>query len=412
MRNVCGAGQAFLLSLAVMGISNANLRAGVAAPDGARDDRVGELERRVKQLEGDLQAVDKDDESRFIFGGYGDFHANFGEGSAKELFDIHRLVFYVGYEFADWIKFNTEIEIEHAFVQDGNGELSLEQAYFDFLLSDPVNIRVGRVITPIGIVNSKHEPPTFNGVERPNVAKYIIPSTWSSDGIGVFGNLMPSLTYEAYVVAGLDGSKFDAKNGIRKGRIKERPSFHDPAFTARLDYFPFAERAAPYGQTLRLGVSAYVGGYDNANKGGPGTANGTIRLFSYDVEYTISKFDLRGVIAHIHISNAAAIGSGTAEQILGGYLEAAYHFWPKSWKKGKLSRADAAAFVRYDDYNTQFRLPAGVAANPAGNRNMWTIGVNFYPTPTFVLKADVQVPDDETGTDQDILFNLGVGFQF
>ena len=144
MIGVCRFVPVFLLSWVVMSFSTVSLWAG-DAPDGAQKDRVNELERRVQQLEADLQALDEDSESRFTFGGYGDFHANFAEGSGKDLFDIHRLVWYIGYEFADWIRFDSETEIEHAFVQGGNGELSMEQAYFDFLLSDFYNIRVGRV---------------------------------------------------------------------------------------------------------------------------------------------------------------------------------------------------------------------------------------------------------------------------
>ena len=47
----------------------------------------------------------------------------------------------------------------------------IEQAAVDFLLSEPFNIRVGRVLTPLGIINKWHEPPSFNGVERPSFSK-------------------------------------------------------------------------------------------------------------------------------------------------------------------------------------------------------------------------------------------------
>ncbi|NJD62947.1 MAG: hypothetical protein FIA93_09560 [Deltaproteobacteria bacterium] len=63
----------------------------------------------------------------------------------------------------------------------------------------------------------------------------IVPTTWSADRIGAFGGIGPSLKYELYVVSGLDGSEFDAVNGIRNGRIKELPSLHEPAVTGRLE---------------------------------------------------------------------------------------------------------------------------------------------------------------------------------
>ncbi len=385
-----------------------------------RDLKIRELEKTVGALAERVDAMDKSKASyggswvdRFTLGGYGEMHANFAEGNAPDQFDIHRLVAYVGYEFNDWIKFHSETEIEHAFVSSENdGELSFEQAYLDFLLSDRVNVRFGRILTPIGIINKKHEPPTFYGVERPSFDRVIAPTTWPSDGLGFFGALGPSLKYEAYVVGGLDGSKFDDLDGIREGRLQERPSLHEPAVTGRLDFYPFALRPAGYGQSLRLGASAYYGGVDNGNKGKNPGIEGDLRIFSGDFEYTISKFDLRGVVAHERIHGAREIGNGTASEIFGWYLEGAYHFWPDAWKRGKLAKSDAVAFARYEDFDTQFKTPPGVPKNPAGDREEWTLGVSFYLTPAMVAKADVQIRDDGTGKDLPNLVNFGVGWQF
>jgi len=353
--------------------------------------------------------------SRFTFGGYGEMHANFGEGKAPDQFDIHRLVAYVGYEFADWIRFHSEVEIEHAFVspeERSGGEVSVEQAYFDLLLYDRVNVRVGRFLTPIGIVNRKHEPPAFNGVERPSFDQFILPSTWSSDGIGIFGSLVPALKYEVYVAGGLDGSKFNAVDGIREGRIEERPSLNNPAFMGRIDYFPFAGRAAAWGQVLRIGASAYYSGVNNGNGGNNPGVSGNLLIYSGDFEYSISKFDFRGVIAHERIQGAKEIGNGTASEIFGWYLEGGYHIFPDAWKKGKLAKSDVVVFARYEDLNTQFRMPAGVVKDPAGDRTQWTAGVNFYLTPNVVVKADYQVPDDNSANRLPKLINFGLGWQY
>lgn len=387
-----------------------------------RDRKIQELERAVGALSGRIDAMDKSKASsgeswadKFTLGGYGEIHANFGEGKAPDRMDIHRLVAYVGYEFADWLRFHSEIELEHGFVSpedNSGGEVSIEQVYLDFLLSDRLNVRFGRFLTPIGIINRKHEPPAFNGVERPSFDRFIIPATWSSDGIGIFGSLSPALKYEAYVAGGLDGSKFDAVDGIREGRIEERPSLNDPAFMGRLDYYPFAGRLAPYGQVARVGASAYHSGLNNGNEGNnPGTA-GNVRILSGDFEYSISKLDFRGVIAHERIHGAKEIGSGTASLIFGWYLEGGYRFFPESWRTGRLAKSDAVVFVRYEDFDTQFRVPDGVAKDPAGDRTQWTGGVNFYFTPNLVAKADYQVPRDATGRHLPNLINFGLGWQF
>ena len=105
------------------------------------------------------------------------------------------------------------------------------------------------------------------------------------------------MTYEAYLVAGLDGSKFNAKDGIRKGRIKERPSLNDPAFTGRIDLFPLTGRNVPYNQDLRVGFSFYAGGTNNGNKGKNPGLDGNIQIYSADFEYSIDRFDFRGALA-------------------------------------------------------------------------------------------------------------------
>ena len=350
---------------------------------------------------------------RLTLGGYGELHVNANGDPNKDIFDLHRQVLFLGYEFSDWLVFSSELEVEHAFVsKDSGGELGFEQAYIEYLHSDCLHVVVGRLLTPVGIINPKHEPTSFNGVERPSFAKVIIPSTWSVDGVGLRGYFRPGLKYQAYLVTSLDGSKFGAKNGIRDGRIKERGSLHEMAFTGRLDFFPFALRPSPCCQTLRMGISTFLGGLDNGNKGADPGIKADIGLVSTDFEYSVGRFDFRGVFAFEKINGAAAIGNGTASEILGGYIEGAVHILPNRWRCGRLRRADLVAFVRYDDFDTQYRMPAGIARNLAGDRTEWTFGFTFLPLPNFALKIDYQVPDDATTKDLANKVNIGAGWQF
>ncbi len=378
-----------------------------------QEETITDLARHVGEAPSKEPLPPKNGINGLHFGGYGEMHANFNLDKNTSLFDFHRLVLYLGYDFNDWIKFNTELEIEHAFVSDNaDGEFVFEQAYIDFLLNDKINIRAGRILTPLGIINQKHEPPSFFGVERPSFAKYIIPSTWSSDGIGIFGALTPSVTYEAYVVGGLNGAEFNAKDGIRNGRIKERPSLHAPAVTARMDFLPFSDHLLDQNQLFRLGLSAYFGGIDNGNKGKNPGIDGNIMIYSADFEHSVmGRWDTRGAIAYESIDGAREIGNNVASDIFGWYLESGYHFLPDSLKTGRLEKADAVAFLRYDDFDTQYHMPSGVTKNPLGDRNEWTVGINFYPIPNLVVKADFQLREDNAGNDEKLM-NLGIGWQY
>ena len=66
-------------------------------------------------------------------GGYGELHwnkANNADGnSTKNEIDFHRFIIYYGYNWTDKWSFKSEVELEHNYVKDGNGELALEQAY-------------------------------------------------------------------------------------------------------------------------------------------------------------------------------------------------------------------------------------------------------------------------------------------
>src|SRR5688500_4009682 len=153
--------------------------------------------------------------------GYMDFHFNKADGEDGVL-DFHRFVLLMTHSFSSRVRFGGELEREHAFVEglEEAGELELEQAYVDLLLWPAGNLRAGLLLMPVGIINERHEPPVFNGVERPFVDTVIVPSTWFDAGAGVHGSIGPGFRYRAFVVAPLNALEFDAAEGIRGGRQK------------------------------------------------------------------------------------------------------------------------------------------------------------------------------------------------
>jgi hypothetical protein len=346
---------------------------------------------------------------RFTLGGYGEIHFSSIQGPGNESIDLARFVGYVGYSFSDWIQLHSEVEIEHALVApDGAGELSVEQLHFDFLLDRHFNLRVGRFLTPLGIINKTHEPPTFNGVLRPDFETFVIPTTWMMDGAGAFGDVNDSLKYEIYVGSSLDGSGFDPVLGIREGRQEGIPGLSQPGLAARLDYFALQSTL----QSLRIGMSFFGGGLNN----GPGGTNpgidADLQVYCADFQYSIADFDFRGAYAFENIDGAASIGNNVASEIDGYYVEGAYHFWPARWKEGRLARSDAVAFVRYDDVDTQKAVPTGVTPDPHGDRNSVTLGLSFFPTDNVVIKTDYQFYDDASSDGPGDRFNVGLGFSF
>ena len=340
---------------------------------------------------------------RLTLGGYGEIHLNREAGSGGDQIDNHRFVAYLGYRFSDTIQLHSETELEHSFVEDGQGELSLEQLHVDFALDRAWNVRAGRFLTPLGIINERHEPTTFHGVERPLFETVVIPSTWSSDGVGVFGGLAPTVNYQLYVASSLDGSGFTALNGIRGGRQKERPGISEMALSGRLDWHAVREDE----RALSLGISGFAGGLDNGNQGANPGVDADLWILSADVRGSLAAFDLRGAYAYEEVQGAGSLAPGAASAIDGFYGEIAWRVLARSAD----SEREVALFARYDEVDTQKDLPTGVASDPRGRRSEWTVGVSWFPVRNLVIKADYQMRDDDAaGLPERV--NLGLGWSF
>src|SRR6266498_5081560 len=104
----------------------------------------------------------------------------------------------------------------------------------------------------VGIVNVYHEPPSFNGVDRPDVDTFVIPSTWREPGVGIFGELAEGLRYQVFFVNGFNANGFTAESALRDGH-QEAQLANAGVFggVARFDYEPILGTV--------FGVSAYGG---------------------------------------------------------------------------------------------------------------------------------------------------------
>jgi hypothetical protein len=147
--------------------------------------------------------MDESTETPLVIGGYGQIDFNQpidGDRYRNGNLDVHRFVLLFAYRFTDRLKLVSEIEIEHV------KEVFVEQAFINYRLTDYMNLRGGLLLVPNGIVNEYHEPPAFNGVERPNVDKYLVPTTWREIGAGISGTLTSaSIRYQAYLINGFNG---------------------------------------------------------------------------------------------------------------------------------------------------------------------------------------------------------------
>ena len=349
-------------------------------------------------------------ESGVSIAGYGEMlYENFADENQAGVptgktsqFDFLRAILYAGYRFNDKFLFNSEIEIEHA------GEVFVEFAYVDYLANDNVGIRGGLLLLPMGLVNEFHEPTVFLGAERPVTEQRIIPSTWRENGGGVYGSV-DRVAFRAYVVNGLDGSKFSS-SGIRGGRQKgSKAKASSMAFTGRVDVMPTPG--------VFVGASLYTGG----------SGQGEIEIDGreFDVRTTIVDvhgqaqirgIDLRGLYARVSIGDAAELNQSqgnvgseaVAELMQGGYVQVGYNVLSQVASAGEVA---VTPYVRFENVDTQARMPLGFERSGSTNNTFTTLGIELKPISNVVVKVDHAWArnDAKTGVNQ---FNVSLGYAF
>ncbi len=339
--------------------------------------------------------------------GYMEFHLNKADQEDAVL-DFHRFVLLLNHSFSSRIRFVGEIELEHAFVEglEDAGELELEQAYIDFLLSPRFNVRAGMVLMPVGIINERHEPPVFHGVERPFVDTVIVPSTWFDVGAGVHGDLGGGFRYRAYAVAPLNSLEFSADEGIRGGRQKgSQANVRHVALTGRLEYRGL--RGLTLGASLWSGESSFE----------TPRLDTSVTVSEFDARYRRHRLELRGQFAHVTISDAArlndslgrtiGVSPNIAEALRGFYGEAAYRLWNAGAPR------DLVVFTRYENFDTQFRMPEGFQPLKEFDRDAWVTGITYYPDPDVAVKFDYVRLRNASGLFPNRnVFNAGLGWWF
>lgn len=354
--------------------------------------------------------------SKLSIGGYAqiDFNQPVNEGKhSNAKLDVHRMILLFGYQFSEKTKFVTELEIEHV------KEVYVEQAFVNHEILPWLNLRGGLMLVPMGIINEYHEPPTFNGVERPNLDSKIVPSTWREIGFGFTGRIdNASLKYQLYAMNGFngydDGGIFRGTDGYRKGRQKGAESFmSSPTLATKIDYYGIPG--------LKLGLSTYNGksqsslynGLDKDDVAGEAKADSSvigISMIGLDARYNKGGFEARGQFNLAKNSNTdeynELTGKDLGSKMLGWYLEAGYNLLHHTDSDQKL-----VPFVRYETYNTHADTAGGLAKNKALDRTDVTVGAGWWLASGAVLKADYQFFSDALDNSKGQL-NLGIGIWF
>jgi hypothetical protein len=326
--------------------------------------------------------------------------------------EVLRNIIYLGYKFNDKWLINMELEIEHV------SQVYTEFMYLDYLHSDAANFRAGLMLHPIGFVNELHEPTVFNGVLRPQVETKIIPTTWRSLGVGLFGSSGKS-TYKVYAMNGMNAEGFSTSSN--RG-ARNRGGHYDSV--------PSVDTSDQKEGNQRASTGALVWRYDFqatdsfmlGTSGLVGAASGEFenleqRMASVHFEYTKKAHRVRFLAVENRFLNANQWntqeninpGAGTANLVntaqTGAYIEYQY-------TKAGSGGSKIVPFLRYEMLNLRAEVEDEFGSNAdALEMSYLTAGINYFPLDRVVFKLDYTRVENKADNGVDEIA-MGIGYNF
>ncbi len=368
--------------------------------------------------------------SGWSIGGYGEFLVStkfYGPDPNKEYspskyrqtdVDLARVVFFAGYDFTTWLSFQSEIEFEHGgtgsamevewdefgeyeLEVEKGGEIVLEQAYLEFKFGKEFNLpldlglRLGHLLVPVGMISSYHTPNMFPTVGRAEAEEALLPSTWHETGAEFFLSVA-SFNFQLQGITGLDSTGFASSTWIGGGtqRRFEAVRSNDWAVAMRADY------AGVPG--LMFGGSFYTSNTtENRPKRDMDDISARVYVTDFHLRYHYGPFRMAGEALFGFLENADAITEKNSS--LSKYLEvprtpvasSVYGYFLES-SLDLIGLIDPTVrhrldlFVHYDGYDTMWEPPQKGSGfdNPLLQRQVVTTGMNYFPHPRVVFKAE------------------------
>ena len=325
-------------------------------------------------------------------GGYGELHwnqeiNNDGDKIINQL-DFHRFIIFYGYNYTEKWSFKSELEIEHNII-DGNGnydgEVELEQAYVNYH-ANKWGFKTGVLLISAGYINETHEPPTFLSVERPDYAKYVIPTTWFGNGFGFYG-YFSGINWKVNIMEDLKASGIG--DGIRDARGKGyKTTAYDWTKNIRFDY-----NNVP---GINIGGSITINDAP-LEYNDDGTIKESIGVSLKELHGSYKSNNLRVTMEYGNISytnNPSANGTS------GYYFDLGYDISEIVNCEGKLM-----PWFRYGNVQKD-------VDDTSSHYDIMKFGLSYFPIDQIAFKIDYGTKIYENEDDNKILINIGVGYIF
>ncbi|MCK5782698.1 MAG: porin [Flavobacteriales bacterium] len=378
-------------------------------------------------------------DKRYSISGFGEAnYIYYEDGNDKSLGDLElyytslfRFSTFFGFKITDKIIINSEILIEHLRDGDEYETLIIPELYLDARFNKNIGIRVGYIPLTIGYINSNDEPVLFHSVNRPEVERVIIPTSWIGIGATAYGQVLPNLNYFVGIFSTPDASEFISPTFIRGG---SEPRFEIPK-SLGLNYQLLYSGI----EGMQVSISGFFGDTGQGHQivgtsGNKETVKSFLNLTSAFIRYDFSNVRLIAMGSYSSLSNTEQIYKltkehGQAAQVIGeeayGYygeigLDILHYFNINRSKHGKfwnLNEMELPLFVRYERLNTHHSVAQSISNVDYNSSNLeiFTLGLNFKPNEDFVLKFNYQLRENKSDINlkaESNLIEFGFGFNF
>lgn len=273
----------------------------------------------------------------------------------------------------------------------------VEYLNLSYLVSDYLTFSAGKFLVPFGLFSERLHPAWINKLPDgplPLGHSGLVPG--AAPGVmarGGFSFGSSKFNYAAYLVSGPQlttkggsAGRLDFAHGSWNWLNNESDSFTNLAFGGRVGYLPAPEWEFGYSlyvvPKLAGDVDAVVQGFDVS--------------FGRDIDFLKGYIDVRLEWLWSDVDDRLY---GTAGQYFsfnnnrnGGYAQVAY----RPTKADIEFLRDFEAVVRYDRLAQPERS--------GGTEQRWTLGMNYWFTPSTVVKFAYQIDDKRGGNDQNAFF--------
>ena len=140
-------------------------------------------------------------------------------------------------------------------------------------------------------------------------------------------------------------------------------------------------------------------------------------LVEFDGRYRLGELEARGQYAHGFLSGmdelnraiqrTVGVSPNVADEIRGFYLEGSYFVLPYAAPR------EVAVFLRYENFDTQYRMLAGFQPLKEFDRDAWVFGLTYFPEPDVAVKFDYTVLRNQSlVVEAQNALNIGLGWWF